>query len=909
MCKSISFLLFFALTLPLLAKASGDIILDGSMWTLESADGKYGPYANVSLPGDVHLTLANLKVVGEPYFQFNDVNDRWVSLTSWTYRRELIVGEQWLKSADRVLWQSNDVDTFASLYVNSKLAGHADNQFKQWTFDVLPYLSAGGDSVNVIELRFESAVLEAKRRHDAYPYPLPAADNLTLQSGEPYRNYIRKQQCSFSWDWGPAFPNVALGTSRLVHVPARGGARIDQVAVQVGGALAFGDGRHFVVRVRTSFWLADGAESVTLSFSLNGTSVGGTTHRFGIADDDVVDYAFSVPFDDVELWWPRGYGAQPLYELAVRAKYAGGNDVESTSRIVGFRHAELVTEPYAAGSGQEPGRSMFFRVNGVPVFAKGSNYIPPSSFATRITDDVLEHTLRMAVFAEQNMIRVWGGGAYASDRFYELCDRLGLLVWQEFMFATSMAPRDDAFLRSVADEVRFNVRRLAHHPCVALMSGSNENEAALGWFDITRAAPQLYTVDQAQLYLDTVLATLRQENDVVAWWPSSPSNGMLIEAPTLRVGIWGNAYSADVGDTHYYNYDALCVNASSFPTSRFVSEYGWQSFPSVATWRADVGPGDASAWAPHSPLMTHRQHHPDGTGQIETMMSRLFRTPLVNNSIGEAPFDAFAYVSQALQTMCIRAESEHYRRGRESRANTMGALYWQLNSIWPAPTWSSLEHGGRLKMLHYAAAEFFADVAVSTYERPSDANFVAYVSSDRRVAASGSASVLVYRWANGAATAYADRSLRFTVAPLSGAPIYAIGVGKLMALSNCSASADCVAIVRATLDDGTALAQSIFYFSWASGGLANVALPQVSVARDAVVQLAERHFRVPNVRVDNLAPFVWLETLVDGHFSANGVFMLPAEPRNFDFFARHSGVTVADIEQSLRFATIRWTYQ
>ena len=317
-----------------------------------------------------------------------------------------------------------------------------------------------------------------------------------------------------------------------------------------------------------------------------------------------------------ELWWPRGYGEQPLHPLTVSfVPSTNSSAIQQEEKLVGFRLVEVIQEPLAR---QLEGLSFFIQVNNVPVFAKGANWIPADAFESRVTPEVLEDLLQSAYDANMNTVRNWGGGIYQHDLFYEICDKKGLMVWEEFMFACSMYPRDAAFLNTVKEEVKHQVLRLMSHPSIIIWSGNNENELAMGsstataWYVETTINPFRYVVDYSYLNTDTVYQTIHEYDPSRPWLPSSPSNGILTTEPYVE--RWGNPGSSKWGDVHFYNYLDVCTDVSIYPTPRFTSEYGFQSYPNFRAMAEVSLPED---WDPNSKFLLHRQHHPDGNGELD----------------------------------------------------------------------------------------------------------------------------------------------------------------------------------------------------------------------------------------------------------------------------------------------------
>jgi beta-mannosidase len=394
--------------------------------------------------------------------------------------------------------------------------------------------------------------------------------------------------------------------------------------------------------------------------------------------------AFEIP--DPRLWWPNGFGAQPLYTVRTRL-LVGGRAVDQADRRIGLRALELrrVADQY--------GKSFEFVVNGVPVFARGANWIPADSFPSRITRERYARLLGSARDVHMNMLRVWGGGIYESDDFYDLADEMGLLVWQDFHFSCSLYPADGKFLANVAVEAEQAVRRLRNHPSVALWNGNNEMEA--GWFQWgwKERLPGWLWNDYQAIFHDLLPNVVARFDPTRSYWPSSPSANR-----EAGPGDPGN------GDMHYWGvwHGAEPFSAFERQKTRFMSEYGFQSFPELRTIKSFARWDDLAI---DSPVMMSHQKHPRGNQLIREYMLRDFNEP--------KDFPSFLYVSQVLQAEGIKVGAEYLRR---SRPRTMGSLYWQLDDCWPVASWASIDYFGRWKALQYYARRFYADVLVSTSE-------------------------------------------------------------------------------------------------------------------------------------------------------------------------------------------------
>ena len=406
-----------------------------------------------------------------------------------------------------------------------------------------------------------------------------------------------------------------------------------------------------------------------------------------------------------QLWWPNGYGEQPLYRVEVALFSAGSaqsRPIDSKVYQIGLRTLELRQEQ------DQWGRSFVFVVNGVPVFAKGSNWIPADSFPTRITADHLEDLIRSAAETHQNMLRVWGGGLYESEDFYDLCDRYGILVWQEFIFSCSIYPLDDPdYLENLQVEVVQNVRRLRHRASLALWCGNNEME--WGWVEWGWQRPDLQDLKAAydQFFHHTLRTWCTAADPDRSYWPSSPSSDVPFDDPN----------SQRQGDTHYWDVwhkrKPFTAYRDQFP--RFMSEFGFQALPPLATIRTYAEEPD---WNMTSYIMEHHQKNASGNGLMIAQMTDHFRLP--------KDFPSLVYLSMVLQSEGIRYGVEHWRRHIDRVA---GIIYWQLNDCWPVASWSSLDYFGRWKALHYAARRFFAPLLLSIEDRGAEADI--YLTNDQ----------------------------------------------------------------------------------------------------------------------------------------------------------------------------------
>ena len=618
----------------------------GGEWLLvHEAKGIRVPFI---LPGDGIDALHKAGVIPDPYFGRNEYDLRWISDTTWTATRRFTVTR-----TDLVLVLSM-LDTLVTVSVNGAEVLISDNMFLSHRVP-LGHVLRQGD--NEITLTFGNVVEEAARRQAAQRYFVPfSANNTPIHNG----NMIRKPSCDFGWDW-----NIALapfGVHGDIMLEAEAPRVEDLVISQV----------HEPGRVLVRVEARSAEEGAEVAFSLCGVHARARVQR-GRA-------IVTLPIQNPVLWWPAGQGAPVLHDLEVRLGQ------QTLTRRIGLRSMELVTEKDEAGLGFK------FRVNGRDVFAKGANWIPQDALAGRINAADTRGLLQSAVDANMNMIRVWGGGRYEPDWFYDLCDEMGLMVWQDFMFSCHIYPSDEAFLAQVAEEVRQNALRLHHHACLAVWCGDNELIGALTWFPETRKNRDLYLVGYDRLNR-TIEQALKAAVPGAVWWPSSPSPGPM---------DFGDAWHDDSkGDMHFWSvwHEGRDFDHYRDVSPRFCSEFGFQSYPSMATIRKFADPKD---WNIAAPVMESHQKNAGGNARIAETMFRYFRFP--------KDFENFVYLSQVQQGLAIKTAVTHWR---SLRPHCMGTLIWQLNDTWPVCSWASLDHGGNWKLLHHMAKDFFAPVTVS----------------------------------------------------------------------------------------------------------------------------------------------------------------------------------------------------
>lgn len=644
-------------------------------------------WLHASVPGGVHTDLMALGRIPDPFVGDNEKRVSWVAEADWEYRRNFTPAPE-IFALPQIWLVCDGLDTLATVSLNGKVLGRAENMYRQYRWDIKPLLLAGE---NELLIAFDSPVRYCAAKMAVRPMP-------GVSQAIPGGPYLRKAPCQFGWDWGPQLPPI--GVWKDIRLEGYEGARIEEVHL----AQQHSNGK-VTVSART---VIDGPAAHPCSVVLRITAPDGMTFETSDVLLAGMESSLHIDIQNPQLWWPNGYGAQPLYKVNVELKQ-GDLVLDQKEYQLGLRKIELRQEP------DEWGRSFTFVVNDLPIFAKGSDWIPADSFPTRITDAYMEALIRAAADTHQNMLRVWGGGFYEEERFYDLCDRYGILIWQDFIFSCSVYPLNDPeFLENVHVEVVENVRRLRHRACLALWCGNNEMEQ--GWVEWGWKAPELLDMKAAydQFFHHTLPAWCAAEDPDHAYWPSSPSSNTPFENPNGQ----------QVGDAHYWDVwhgrKPFTAYRSQYP--RFMSEFGFQALPPMATIRTYA---EESEWNMTSYIMERHQKNDSGNQLMVAQMLDTFRLP--------KDFESLVYLSLALQAEGIRYGVEHWRRHPK---RVSGIIYWQLNDCWPVASWSSLDYFLRWKALHYAARRFFAPVLLSIEDKPTEQNV--YLTNETREPVEGS---------------------------------------------------------------------------------------------------------------------------------------------------------------------------
>ncbi len=653
-------------------------------WQFRDATAQ-SPWRSARVPGCVHTDLRRHRLIPDPFWGTNELQLQWIEERDWEYRATFSVPAG-LFDEEVVELVTDGLDTVATVRINGHIVARTENMFTGYRWNVKPMLHAGK---NEISIRFGSAMkyIRAHRpKHDPREFNDPVGRSQVL----------RKQQCQFGWDWGPRF--VTAGIWRDLRLEAWSGNRLADLRV----AQTHRRDGSVLLTFEPELARNDAQARITGTVSLNGRTVveienresrpprrRGDRHR-------AASMRHRCKIKNPSLWWPNGHGAQPLYTVALAVHDAGGNLIGRWSKRIGLRTLQLDRHKDKAGE------TFQFVVNGRAIFAKGANWIPAHSFVPGLTRADYARDLTSATEAHMNMLRVWGGGIYESEDFYDLCDELGLMVWQDFMFACSVHPADAAFRESVRAEARHQVRRLRHRACLALWCGNNEiaqlNTSGGGANKGDLMDHPKLRWNYEAVFHHILPAEVRAHDGVTAYRPSSQWRSNFADSVSR-----GDTHPDGErrGDTHYWDVWHARHPVKDYEKwrFRFCSEFGMQSYSSPETQATFCPPGQGNVFGP---LMENHQKNRAGNQIILDYVSRRYRFPKSQAHL--------IYLSQLNQAHCMQTGVEHYRR---NMPHCMGALYWQLNDCWPVASWSSLEFTGRWKALHHLARRFFAPALVS----------------------------------------------------------------------------------------------------------------------------------------------------------------------------------------------------
>ena len=638
------------------------LLLDGK-WELSCKNRKISKIA-MNIPGDVHSALLENKIIKDPFFDRNEKDVEWVHNETWKIKRDFEVsGVSKYQAINLIL---EDVDTYATFWINSHKVLETTNMFRIYTVDVKKYLSNGR---NTIKVEFYSAVKKAEELNKTLPNDVPWSEG---NNQVPHMNLVRKPQFQSGWDWGPCIIPIGIYESvklEFVNEIFIKGVKIEKQRISKENA-------DITFNVYADNYAKDQlTDDLVVSFA-------GKTQTTRKIEKGVFQCSFSI--DAPKLWYTWDLGDQFLYDIDV---FYGKEKI--FTKKIGLRDIKLVTEK------DEYGTSFKFVLNGIDVFCRGSNLIPLDSLPERETKERTRKMLEDAKEANMNMIRVWGGGYFLRDFFYEACDEFGLLVWQDLMFACAQYPTTEWFFNEVSKELADQTLRLQSHPSIALWAGDNEVWNTINWSTGTKDNKEFYRSEYGKLnqFLKKLINELDQTR---VFWLASPSIG----EPDYQGNFIDKKYS--IGDSHFWEVWHGKLNFSGFLNinPRFCSEFGFQSYPSYPCVQTFTPKGTNSL---EHPAFDAHQKNKKGNAKIADMFTQYFKAP--------TDFQYTLYLSQVQQAIAIKTAVEHWRQIKNKICS--GALFWQLNDVWPVSSWSSVEYGGRWKQLMYHAKHFFEPQTIS----------------------------------------------------------------------------------------------------------------------------------------------------------------------------------------------------
>ncbi|OCK75304.1 glycoside hydrolase family 2 protein [Lepidopterella palustris CBS 459.81] len=890
-------------------------------WTLSNSN--FNISVPAQLPSQAHLDLYAAQVIGNPIYGLNDFNLRWIANSNWTYTSAPLVG---FTNSSSTWLLFNGLDTFTSIELCGEHVASTNNQFRQYYFEVSSILSSCAGSP-VLSINFGSATqianaIAAEPGQETWPFGVEGLFEF------PNRQFIRKEQSDFGWDWGPAF--APAGPWQPAYLIQLGSADI-HVRNSLVDIYRLGQLNNLPPD-QTQNWVLNASFdcignlpphaslNYRLADSKNFTILNGSLENITSSSSTITGNVI-VPKGAVDLWWPTGMGSQTLYQLALELVDNSKNTLAIVNKRVGFRTIVLnegVITQEQLDQGIAPGNNWHFEINGHEFYAKGSNFIPPDAFWPTVTETRIRQLFDSVVAGNQNMLRVWSSGAYSPDFIYDLADEMGILLWSEFEFGDALYPVNQEFLDNVREEVNYQVRRVNHHPSLAYWAGGNELEN-LELYLVELAAPsQLdrYVAEYEKLFLNTIVPVLFGNSRSISYSPSSTSNGYLqlnFSLPIPIVERYQNLTPGSIyGETDHYNYDSsLAFDYSSYPIGRFANEFGYHSMPSLQSWRQAVALSDLHF---NSSVIQLRNHHyPSGglnttnydnssKGMGEMTMAALRWYPVPNKRDSIANFSAWCHTTQIFQADFYSSQIQYYRRGSGMRERQLGSLYWQLEDIWQAPTWAGIEYDGRWKVLHYIAKDIYQPVIISAFLNASTHDFEVYVTSDLWSSVTGSVNMTWYDWSGNRLNISTPTSTTVTVGALNTTRVLKTNTNEILSEYDL---ADVMLVMDVSVQ----------------GQLPNSNTTQPFTHKNwfHAAPLSQAHLVDPGLELDysktsskftvkatkGVAAWVWLDYPTGAvlNFDANSFWLLPGEEREVGFTVKSdttngkwiSGVTVESL--------------
>ena len=835
-------------------------VLINTNWIFREV-GKF-EWLNATVPGCVHTDLLENKKIEDPFFKVNEKKLQWIDKKDWEYKTTFSLGSQTL-AKQNIRLRFDGLDTRADVYLNDSLIIKADNMFREWKVNCKSLLKSHGNELRVV---FHSPTKTGLERLKKLGFALPATNDQSELGGmgnDKVSVFLRKAPYSFGWDWGPRL--VTSGIWRSVYLETWDNAKIDNAHYQVKSIA-----KDKALLLATFEILSSGTQKIKLTLNETKNNLKLINEEVELHDgSNVITREFEIK--NPKLWWSNGLGEPYLYSFTANIE----NYSQSFSKVnssFGIRTIKVIQKPDSVG------KSFYFELNGIPVFMKGSDYIPNDIFPTRVTDEKYEMIIKSAVETNQNMLRLWGGGIYENDIFYDLCDKYGILVWHDFMFACSMYPVDSVFNENIKQEFRDNIKRLRNHPCIALWCGNNEmdsgwaegnDKGGWGWRNGYTAAQHKYIWDgYMKIFYETLPNTIKQLDTTRFYWPSSP---------IADYSVYGQ-WTLKTGDLHYWGvwHGKEPFEMFREKIGRFMSEYGFQSFPS---FNAVKTYSDSSDWNIESEVMASHQRSGVGNMLIKKYMDMYYKTP--------KDFKSFLYVSQVQQAEAIKMAIEAHR---VRMPVCMGTLYWQLNDCWPVASWASVDYYGEWKALHYYARKAFSKILVSP--RIEGKNFAVYAVSDSLNEFNGDLEVKLMDF---------DGKVIFTnkfevvVNANTSTPLLTFPVDKLAG----NANKNKLVLVTTLYNNNKVLSSNILYLSLFKD--LELEKPKLETS---IEQINGGEYMV-HLKTDKLAKNVYLSIDSQGSFSENYFDLIPGETASIKYT---SNITIVGFDKKLKIQTLVDTY-
>ena len=660
-------------------------------WNLKTlGSGKFTEQKQIDaiVPGSVMDAWIKADIIPDPYYGENEKSITPLFNDDFEYSRTFTVDQE-LLSEDCIDLVCLGIDTLGEIFINGISVASVNNMHRSWRFKIKELLKAGENTIRIV--LFSPNAFTAKAYREG---PIEYINTASMGGA----NYLRKTHCQFGWDWGPQLPDA--GIWRNIYLEGWSCARLEDVYItqeHINGKVTLRAMVQAEVASLKRFWAEDRLLKAVLRVKppvdLNGNAgkTAGEIEVNEVIKDITAVTEFSCVIEKPELWWPNGLGQQPLYSVEVElldvTPVANNAVIDCWQRRIGLRAMTISTDA------DQWGNEFTLIVNGVKVFSMGADYIPEDSVFSRINPERTRKLLENCVKANFNSIRVWGGGYYPDDYFYDACDELGLVIWQDFMFACNVYQLTDEFAANVAEEIRQNIIRIRHHACLGLWCGNNEMEEGwVQWDNVRNHSPAL-KADYLKHFEYLIPEIWKKTDPNTFYWPSSPSSG----------GGFDNPSDPNRGDVHFWGvwhglkpFTEYCKNFF-----RFCSEFGFESLPDLETIESFAKPEDLNIF---SPVMEAHQRCPSGNGRILYYLSETYRYP--------KDFAALIYISQVLHMESMQTGVDHWRR---HRGRCMGAIYWQLNDCWPVASWASIDYYGRWKALHYGARRFYSTLRATVF--------------------------------------------------------------------------------------------------------------------------------------------------------------------------------------------------